>query len=285
MAYLTDWLVKDLPPKDYSLSDHSRLIHEVRPCDILLVEGRARVSEVIKQITQSTWSHAALYIGRLHNIENPVLRQRVSEFRKVEADEQLIVESLLGQGTIISPLSNYKLDHLRICRPQGLTHRDKQLVIGYALGRLGLQYDVRQLLDLARYLLPWGILPRRWRSSLFEHKIGSATREICSALLAESFFSINYPILPLIQKNPKTGVEFIPRNPKLFTPSDFDYSPYFDIVKYPMFDLTAEAAYKHLPWSKERQFHDDDGQLPPKPNVKAAPSANDKSMQEPPETD
>src|SRR5512144_1064783 len=35
----------------------------LQPGDILLVEGNTRVSSAIKYLTQSTWSHAALYVG------------------------------------------------------------------------------------------------------------------------------------------------------------------------------------------------------------------------------
>ena len=31
--------------------------------DVLLVEGHSRVSTAVKYLTQSTWSHAALYVG------------------------------------------------------------------------------------------------------------------------------------------------------------------------------------------------------------------------------
>ena len=36
----------------------------LKPGDILLVEGNQRVSSAIKYLTQSTWSHAAYYVGR-----------------------------------------------------------------------------------------------------------------------------------------------------------------------------------------------------------------------------
>jgi hypothetical protein len=35
----------------------------LRPADVLLVEGNTRISTAIKHLTQSTWSHAALYVG------------------------------------------------------------------------------------------------------------------------------------------------------------------------------------------------------------------------------
>ena len=36
----------------------------MEPGDILLVEGNQRVSSAIKYLTQSTWSHAAFYLGK-----------------------------------------------------------------------------------------------------------------------------------------------------------------------------------------------------------------------------
>jgi len=35
----------------------------LQPCDVMLVEGNQRVSTAIKYLTQSTWSHAVIYIG------------------------------------------------------------------------------------------------------------------------------------------------------------------------------------------------------------------------------
>ena len=40
-----------------------RLAQALKPCDVLLVEGNTRISTAIKYLTQSTWSHAALYLG------------------------------------------------------------------------------------------------------------------------------------------------------------------------------------------------------------------------------
>jgi hypothetical protein len=42
----------------------------------------------------------------------------------------------------------------RICRPVGLEPRDCRRVCQYAIERLGLKYDLRDIIDLARYLLP-----------------------------------------------------------------------------------------------------------------------------------
>ena len=106
---------------------------------MLLVEGRSRISEVIRQITQSSWSHAALYIGRIHDIQDPELREFVRAHFDGPDDTQLIIEGLLGKGTVISDLNTYKDDHIRICRPDGLSPKDAQahLNLGIIFKELG----------------------------------------------------------------------------------------------------------------------------------------------------
>lgn len=247
----TDWLMYEPAPDEFPMCDFERIQYELRPGDIILTEGRSRVSNMIKTITQSAWSHAALYIGRLHDIENPVLRERVKEFFPGSPEEPLVIESLLGKGTVVERLTNYRHSHIRICRPNGISRQDSQQVIGFAIGRLGTEYGVRHNIDLARFLLPWGILPRRWRSSIFEHNPSAPTKEICSSMLAEAFSSVKFPILPIIKSHEEKGLQFHHRNPKLFTPRDFDYSPYFEIIKYPIFELSQQAVYRNLPWTDE----------------------------------
>ncbi|MFY8155318.1 MAG: lipo-like protein, partial [Rhabdaerophilum sp.] len=43
--------------------DFSVLTSVLKPGDVVLVEGNIRVSSVIKYLTQSTWSHSAIYVG------------------------------------------------------------------------------------------------------------------------------------------------------------------------------------------------------------------------------
>lgn len=249
---IVNWLIHERPPSPVPMSDYERTRYEIKPGDVILVEGRSRVSDVIKAVTQSCWSHAALYIGRVHEIEDPVARQRVKQFFDGQPDVQLIVESELGLGTVVRPLSTYDRDHLRICRPRDLTFSDAQKVIGYAISRLGTDYDVRQIFDLLRFLVPWIILPRRWRSSLFTTHVGQTTKTVCSTMIAEAFGSIQYPILPLVKRSENHEIRIYRRNPKLCTPSDFDYSPYFDIIKYPFMNFAnSQPHYRLLPWDGE----------------------------------
>lgn len=245
---VADWLTQESERSGPPLCDFERLRYEVRPGDVLLIEGRSRVSEVIKVITQSPWSHAALYIGRLHDVTDPAVRGRIARFHSADPDTQLVLEAILGKGVIITPLSHYLDDHVRVCRPRGLSPQDAQQVIAHSVNRLGSDYDMRQLLDLARFLFPWSILPRRWRSSLFAHNAGKPTRTVCSTLLAESFMAVRFPILPVMKGRLHSGLALYPRNPRLFTPRDFDYSPYFEIIKYPYVDFTERVSYRHLPW-------------------------------------
>ncbi len=245
---ITNWLNRESEPSLTPMSDFERVRHEIRPCDVLLVEGRTRISNVIRIITQSPWTHAVLYIGRLHDIEDPKFRARAADHFGDDPDIQLIIESLLGEGTVLRPITNYEKDHLRICRPKSLSHRDSQQAINFAISRLGFVYDIRQILDLARFLFPWTFLPRRWRSSLFAHNAGRPTRTVCSTMIAEAFAYIQFPILPLVRSNKDNQVRLFRRNPRICTPRDFDYSPYFEIIKYPFIDCNDDGCYRLLPW-------------------------------------
>ncbi len=245
----TDWLTEDRPVPDFPICDFERIRYELRPCDVILTEGRSRVSDVIKYATQSTWSHAALYIGRIHDIEDPQVRSLALDHFNGPPDTQLLVEGILGRGTVISPLTFYRQDNIRICRPCGLSPADAQRVIANAVQRLGDKYDVRQILDLARFLLPWTFFPRKWRSSLFTDS--QSTRTVCSTMIGEAFHSVHFPILPHIKRHEETGIELFNHNPRLYTPRDFDYSPYFEIIKFPFVGFDAQPAYRTLPWNKE----------------------------------
>lgn len=244
------WLTDEKRSHEVPLCDFERIRYDLRPCDVLLIEGRSRISDVIKQITQSSWSHSCLYIGRLHDIDNTALRQKLERHFNGDPNVQLVIEGYLGKGTIVSALENYKSDHIRICRPRGLTRQDAQQVSAFAIHKLGTDYDVRQIIDLARFLVPWSILPRRWRSSLFVHHAGTSTKTVCSTMIAEAFASIDFPILPVVKQHEESGVALYARNPRLFTPRDFDYSPYFEIIKYPFISFL-ENSYRNLPWNRE----------------------------------
>ena len=269
--YISDaaiaWLLHEDTESAPPLCDFDRIRYELRPCDVLLIEGRSHVSNVIRHISQSPWTHSCLYLGRIHDIDDPHLRERVASLYDGDPSDQLIIEGLLGSGTSVAPLSTYEKAHIRICRPAGLSRKDAQQVSRYCIGRLGTEYDIRQIFDLARFFLPWSILPRRWRSSIFSHHPGSYTKTVCSTVIAEAFTTVSFPILPAIKKthteDGKDDVELVHRNPRLFAPRDFDYSPYFEIIKYPFIQVVEKGLYRQLPWSKEGLISNDSEMINP----------------------
>ena len=201
----------------------------IKPGDVLLVEGTSRVSSAIQYLTQSTWSHAALYAGPIEGQAEP------------DGEPHVLVEALLGRGVVTSPLSSYSQAHTRICRPVGLTEDDRSKLIAFAMSRIGHDYDLRNVIDLARYLLPTPPIPRRFRRQMLKMGSGSPTQAICSTLIAQAFETIKYPILPQIELLPrdpanedaedlKREIMYI-RHHTLYAPRDFDISPYFEVAK------------------------------------------------------
>lgn len=257
---IVGWLTAEQVSVNPPLCDFERIRYEIRPCDVVLVEGRSRISEIIRTITQSPWSHSALYIGRIHDIDDEELREKVLSFYAGDPDEQLIIEAWLGVGTVVEPLSKYREDSLRVCRPAGLARQDAQHIMKFALHHLGFEYDLRQLMDLGRFLFPYSIIPRRWRSSLFEHNAGVPTRSVCSSMIAAAFASVKFPVLPMLEERRDGSLRMVPRNSRLFTPRDFDYSPYFDIIKCPHLDFTTQPTYRDLPWDRTGRVCDADGE-------------------------
>lgn len=207
----------------FAISNAATLAAVLLPGDVLLVEGNHRISSTIKYLTQSTWSHAALYVGDFHRsglgLEAPVL---------IEAD--------IEQGVIAAPLTKYAALNTRICRPVGLHGEDIEHVVHYAISRLGHAYDLRNVIDLARYLLPVPPVPVLWRRRMLAFGSGDPTRAICSTLIAQAFESVRYPILPRIERR-AAGDDYATqeilhiRHYSLYTPRDFDISPYFRVIK------------------------------------------------------
>ncbi|MCL6269864.1 hypothetical protein M3P05_07905 [Sansalvadorimonas sp. 2012CJ34-2] len=248
----TSWLTYESEVSRHALSDFDEIRHELKPCDVVLVEGRSRVARIIQRLTFSRWSHAMLYIGRLEDIEDEELsalvRKHFDRDLSSSRNPQLIIESEFGIGTVTRPLSIYRGEHLRICRPQGLVQSDRYDVLKYAASRLGQEYDIRQIIDLCRLLLPTRLLPRRWRSTLFRNP-EPWSRTTCATLIAEAFSFVNFPVRPLVVKD-QDSQRLYQRNPKHCTPGDFDYSPWFQVNKFPSPQTGTQGFYKRLPWQK-----------------------------------
>lgn len=227
--------------RPYTSSDFETLCRVLRPGDVLLVEGGERISTAIKYLTQSTWSHAAMYVGEML----PKTGAGKARHRLVEVN--------LGEGCVSAPLQKYATYNTRICRPVSLSPEEIHAVTTYMIDRIGVKYDHRNIFDLLRYFFPTPPVPVRWRRRMLAFGSGDPTRAICSSMIAQAFQSVRYPILPKVTITRDRGVrgEILHiRHHALFVPRDFDLSPYFAIVKP---HLDTKFDHHALIWASEAE--------------------------------
>jgi hypothetical protein len=256
------------PRKRYSLvqpNDLDKLRGVLRRGDVVLVDGEQRVSEVIKYLTQSSWSHSALYVGDELLRRNPRRRAELLERFGPDA-EHMLVEAVMEGGVVTSPLSKYVDFNVRVCRPRGLRSEDAQRIFDEVLAQQGFRYDVKNLVDLARYFFPVSLIPRRFRRRALTFGSGLPTAVICSSLIARAFQNVGFPILPLVsptqdpppslglvervwrRRSPYPAVVFHRQVPAVVTPRDFDLSPYFDVVKFNAVEVQ-NFDYRRIRWA------------------------------------
>lgn len=242
--HLAAYLTKQVAQHSVATSTYEALEKALRPGDVLLVEGDTRISVAIKYLTQSTWSHAVLYLG-------PNAGLGISK----NGEPNTLIEADLEVGIRPLPLSFYRNSHTRICRPVGLDDKDLDTLTDYALSRMGNQYDLKNVFDLARYLVRTPPVPSRHRHKLLSLGSGDPTRTICSTFIAEGFQSLRYPILPTIDTIPSDDPDcahcirehYRIRQTSLFTPRDFDASPYFRIIKP---TLESDFDFRAINWAR-----------------------------------
>lgn len=261
------------PLKRYTLAypnDLAELKRQIRKGDVLLVEGNERISQVIKYLTQSSWSHSALYVGDEPISRDPELRAKLTNEYGEEAN-YLVAEALVQSGVVLTPLAKYRDFNIRICRPFRLTESDLKVVLDEALASVGRLYDMKNIIDLGRYLLPVSFVPARFRRHALQLGSGDPTRAICSSMIAECFHKVRFPVLPRVEPMPsdyraapaprRGFARLVGRSrhplglfrmtpPSLVTPRDFDLSPYFEIVK---FNLIAghRFDYRQIIWADD----------------------------------
>ncbi len=231
----------------FSVHNTETLASILEPGDILLVEGNLRFSIAIKYLTQSTWSHAALFVGDALNDS------------QCGGEPCELIEADLLDGVIAVPVSKYAHFNTRIVRPVGLTQKDRDAVVQFMVQSLGKSYDQKHIIDLVRYLLPTPPVPVRLRRRMLALGSGDPTRAICSTLIAQAYQSVPYPLLPCVERRADqrysayTRRELLHiRHHSLFTPRDFDVSPYFQVVKP---TLECGFSYKDLAWADVEEPH------------------------------
>jgi len=222
----------------------------LRKGDVLLVDGHLRVSVLIKYLTHSPWSHAALYVGDELLRRGGALRALAEEHFGSEA-EHVVVEALMD-GVVAAPLSKYVDHNMRICRPHRLRGKHLTRILDGAIGSIGWRYDLRNVIDLALHLGGAALLPPRHRKRALRFGSGAARSVICTSLLGQLFDDVGFPVLPHVSYVDAPGGEESPaprallsvlsrrethhgvyrrRHPTLLMPRDFDLSPFFRVVK------------------------------------------------------
>jgi Permuted papain-like amidase enzyme, YaeF/YiiX, C92 family len=230
--WMVNYLTMELPTYQRRVpNDLDRMRAELRPGDVVLVEGKSRISRMIMTLTQSSWSHAGMYIGdALLRWGGPQAEDSLQKFGPDAA--HLILESDMAEGVIVRPVDSYGEYNLRICRPQGLGTEDLERVVAEMLRHLGLRYDQRNIFDLGRYLTPFHLLPARWRRRPLYLGSSSSREVICSALIAKAFYQVGFPVQPLVGgRGGGRRRAVIARHPSYIMPRDFDLSANFEVLK------------------------------------------------------
>ena len=203
-VFLTQPVKRSPPPTADPLS----LLAVLRNGDVLLTEGNTRAAALVKRLTKSTWSHVAMYVGPLE--EGP--------------DPRCIVEADIAAGVRSIRLSELDVLDIRILRPIGLNDAERCRLAKWVVARIGGEYDLKHAWMLARTFLP---APPK--ASLLPAPAGiaeSATRFICSTLLAIGFAQVGYPVPPIRTAVAAHGTA----DPRYVIPSDFESASGFEVV-------------------------------------------------------
>ena len=268
------------PVGDYELhhpTDLDALKRQVRKGDVLLVDGDLRVSVLIKYLTHSPWSHAALYVGDELLQRGGAMRALAEEHFGPEA-EHIVVEAVM-EGVVASPLAKYADHNVRVCRPHLLLPKQLEGILSGAVDAIGWRYDLRNVIDLALHLGSAALLPPKRRKRVLRFGSGAARSVICTSLLGQLFAEVGFPVLPQVTYPDSPGGSERParrpllsvwsrraeghesvlqgRHPTLLMPRDFDLSPFFQVVKVGAPDV---LDYERITWEDDvedvRQYAD-----------------------------
>ncbi len=244
-------------------NDLAALRSQLRPGDVVLVEGDQRISQVIRYLTQSSWSHAALYVGDELRRLFPEMAESLTE--QHGPDARFLMIEAVDEGVTCSPITKYTRHNIRVCRPRNLRREDLDVILTEVSSQMGKPYNIRHILELARYFFPVSLIPRRYRQAALRYG-GEATEVICTTMLARAFARVGFPIVPRVKVDevevPQTWLARLTRrqaralrafyereDPTLITPRDFDLSPYFDVIKFNHL-APGKFDYRRIEWAQ-----------------------------------
>jgi hypothetical protein len=195
------------PVRQYNLVDADdlhTLATVLRHGDVVLASGRTRAAALVRRFTGSCWAHAAMYVGPLE--EGP--------------DPRCIVEADIAEGVRAVPLTEFRGQRVLVLRPTGLQPDDRQRLADWMLARIGHRYDLAHAWALAKTVLR---LPVPLRVPPVSE---SATRFICSSLLAQAFVLVGYPVAPAhvrMRDASQSDLRYV-------TPRDFEKASGFEVI-------------------------------------------------------
>jgi hypothetical protein len=208
-ARLVDRLVLFLaqPVRQYSSVDTADLhvlAMVLRHGDVVLASGRTRAAALVRRFTGSCWAHAAMYVGPLE--EGP--------------DPRCIVEADIAEGVRAVPLTEFRGQRVLVLRPTELAPEDRHRLAAWVLTRIGNRYDLAHAWALAKTLL-------RLPLSLPVPPVSeTATRFICSSLLAQAFVLVGHPIPPAHVRARDASAPDL----RYVTPRDFAAASGFEVI-------------------------------------------------------
>ena len=248
----------EAPAKGYQqriYNNFENLYKYIRKGDVVLIEGRAEISKIIKLFSNSHWSRNAMYVGDELIKKGRLFRDKyLAELG--EDTNHLVIEAFAGQGGIASPIRKYQDYNIRVCRPYGISSTALRTVTEKVIDILGKQYDQQNIIDIALMLLPSWLNLFKKRSITACLGKCNEFQVICSGMVAQAFQSVGYPIFPglkstqeddkTLKKNPY-GAKLVMRHYSQILPRDFDLSPNFDTTKFNTIE-GGKFNYKSLPW-------------------------------------
>lgn len=240
---LLNYITREQPTDDIFPCDFEKILTLIKPGDVVLIQGMNRLSFAISYVTKSIWTHAAICIGKMQDIQDELLREHIKNNYKGGSNETLIVEGIAGKVIKVSPLSHYKKYHLRLCKPINISEKKLQQTLTYAMSAVGHEISLWQVGNLLKLLLFWTMLPNWLFAGFYKPKQGFRPK-ICSSIIAEAFAAAKFPILPSISRDREGKYHLTPTDPRFFVPAMIDYSPYFEIIKYPLFGIDADIIYQ-----------------------------------------
>jgi Permuted papain-like amidase enzyme, YaeF/YiiX, C92 family len=179
-------------------ADPQSLLSTLLPGDVLLTDGNTRAAAIVRRVTRSMWSHVSMYVGPLED----------------GADPRCIVEADVAAGVRSVRLSELKGLHIRVLRPRDVDASERRRLAAWVVSRIGDEYDLAHAWALGTKLLR---LPLASRFAPAPAALAeSATRFICSSLLAHAFALIGLPLF--------ADYRFV-------TPRDFESASAFEVVR------------------------------------------------------